>query len=270
MAEKILVVDDEPEVAEMIAELLREAGYQPEMYTDSVAAFRQLSAAAYDLVESDPGVQARAQTLREALTAWWVAHAPRLADLPARRDLNAVRAEFLDSFVAAVEPLNVLDRLKLAGVIATWWTDTLPDFKTLLENGFPGVIDGWVDAIADDDIKSFGGNRFARARKYGVSFCMVRWWVRWAQDLAPQETQHQFCLPLAAPSLREFTGPGQDRLLPGCRGLPWLRSHRRPPWLPVMVSNRCPRKRVRLMDAAAGAIHSADSNCPSCHWPPSV
>ena len=35
------------------------------------------------------------------------------------------------------------------GVIATWWTDTLPDFKTLLENGFPGVIDGWVDAIAD-------------------------------------------------------------------------------------------------------------------------
>ena len=73
----------------------------------------------------------------------------RLADLPAQRDLNAVRAEFLDSFVAALSPLAVLDRFKLAGVIATWWTDTLPDFKTLLENGFPGVIDGWVDAIAD-------------------------------------------------------------------------------------------------------------------------
>jgi type I restriction enzyme M protein len=42
-----------------------------------------------------------------------------------------------------------LDRFKLAGVIATWWTDTLPDFKTLMENGFSGVIDGWVDAIAD-------------------------------------------------------------------------------------------------------------------------
>jgi type I restriction enzyme M protein len=80
---------------------------------------------------------------------WWDAHAARLADLPARRDLNAVRAEFLDSFVAALSPLGVLDRFKLAGVIATWWTDTLPDFKTLLENGFPGVIDGWVDAIAD-------------------------------------------------------------------------------------------------------------------------
>jgi type I restriction enzyme M protein len=101
------------------------------------------------LVENDPGVQARAQALREAFTAWWSAHAPRLADLPQHRALNRVRAEFLDTFVAALQPLSVLDRFKLAGVIATWWTDTLPDFKTLLENGFPGVIDGWVDAIAD-------------------------------------------------------------------------------------------------------------------------
>jgi len=94
------------------------------------------------LVESDAGVQARTQALRNALAAWWDVHAVRLADLPSRRDLNAVRAKFLDSFVAALSPLGVLDRFKLAGVIATWWTDTLPDFKTLLENGFPGVIDG--------------------------------------------------------------------------------------------------------------------------------
>jgi type I restriction enzyme M protein len=101
------------------------------------------------LVENDAGVQACTQALRAALTVWWDAHAARLADLPIRRDLNAVRTEFLDSFVAALSPPGVLDRFKLAGVIATWWTDTLPDFKTLLENGFPGVIDGWVDAIAD-------------------------------------------------------------------------------------------------------------------------
>jgi type I restriction enzyme M protein len=101
------------------------------------------------LIENDPGVQSRAQALREALTAWWTVHAPRLADLPQHRALNRVRSEFLDTFVAALQPLAVLDRFKLAGVIATWWTDTLPDFKTLLENGFPGVIDGWMDAIAD-------------------------------------------------------------------------------------------------------------------------
>ena len=101
------------------------------------------------MIENDPGVQARAQALRDALATWWNAHAPRRADLPEHRQLNRVRAEFLDIFAAALLPLGTLDRFKLAGVIATWWTDTLPDFKTLLENGFPGVIDGWVDAIAD-------------------------------------------------------------------------------------------------------------------------
>jgi type I restriction enzyme M protein len=101
------------------------------------------------LVENDAGVQARTQALCAALAVWWDAHTARLADLPARRDLNTVRTAFLDSFVATLSPLGVLDRFKLAGVIATWWTDTLPDFKTLLENSFLGVIDGWVDAIAD-------------------------------------------------------------------------------------------------------------------------
>lgn len=110
------------------------------------------------LVENDPGVQARVQSLRDALAAWWAAHAARLADLPQHRELNRVRSEFLDTFVTALAPLSTLDRFKLAGVIATWWTDTLPDFKTLLENGFPGVIDGWVDAIADavDDDEAAG------------------------------------------------------------------------------------------------------------------
>jgi len=101
------------------------------------------------LVEEDPGVQARAQAVRDALAGWWSAHATRLAQLPKRRDLNAVRAEFLDTFAQALLPLGVLDHFKLAGVVATWWTDTLPDFKTLLENDFPGVLDGWIDAIED-------------------------------------------------------------------------------------------------------------------------
>lgn len=108
------------------------------------------------LVENDPGVQARLSGVRQDLADWWREHAARLADLPKRRDLNAVRNDLLDSFVTAMQGNKArggtpppLDRFKLAGVIATWWTDTLPDLKTLLENGFPGVVDGWVDAIAD-------------------------------------------------------------------------------------------------------------------------
>jgi type I restriction enzyme M protein len=101
------------------------------------------------LIENDRGVQARVEALRQSVCVWWTTHAPRLAELPTRRNLNAVRTEFLDTFVATLLPLGLLDRFKLAGVIASWWTDTLPDLKTLLENGFSGVIDGWVDAIAD-------------------------------------------------------------------------------------------------------------------------
>jgi type I restriction enzyme M protein len=101
------------------------------------------------IVENDPGVQARLHTLANTLSAWWKEYSFRLAELPEQRNLNEVRRKILESFVAAFSPLGHLDRFKLAGVIASWWTETLPDFKTLLENGFPGVVDGWVDAIAD-------------------------------------------------------------------------------------------------------------------------
>ncbi len=101
------------------------------------------------LIERDRGVAARRQALLDALTSWWAVHSPRLADLPRTRALNAARTELLKTFTAALTPLAMLDRFKLAGVVATWWTETLPDLKTLIENGFPGVVDGWLDAIAD-------------------------------------------------------------------------------------------------------------------------
>lgn len=101
------------------------------------------------LVEGDAGVAERIVQLTESLSKWWKNHAKRLADLPERRDLHAVRSEMLAGFTRSLLPFGVLDRFALAGVIASWWTDELPDFKTLIENGFLGVIDGWIDAIAD-------------------------------------------------------------------------------------------------------------------------
>lgn len=53
MADKILVVDDEPAVAAVIADSLRESGYEPDTSSDSVAALSRLSAIAYDLIVSD-------------------------------------------------------------------------------------------------------------------------------------------------------------------------------------------------------------------------
>ncbi len=101
------------------------------------------------LVEQDAGIESRVAALRAAFAAWWDEHASRLARLPESCALIAMRSELLESFRAALLPLNLLDRFKLSGVVATWWTDSLPDLKTLMDNGFAGVIDGWIDAIAD-------------------------------------------------------------------------------------------------------------------------
>jgi type I restriction enzyme M protein len=101
------------------------------------------------LIESDPHVDARIAALHDALTHWWTTHSESLVALPQVRNLNAVRGRFLREFVRALLSLGVLDRFKLAGVVAAWWADTLPDLKTLMENDFCAVVDGWIDAIAD-------------------------------------------------------------------------------------------------------------------------
>ena len=101
------------------------------------------------LIEADAGLLAQTGALRDALTLWWTSHTGSLIALPQGRNLNAVRSEFLQGFTEALLPLGVLGNFKLSGVVATWWTETLPDFKTLIENGFCGVVDGWIDAISD-------------------------------------------------------------------------------------------------------------------------
>jgi hypothetical protein len=44
--------------------------------------------------------------------------------------------------------VGVLDRFKVAGVIATWWNENQYDLKALVAQGFEGLVDGWVETIA--------------------------------------------------------------------------------------------------------------------------
>ncbi len=100
-------------------------------------------------IEADPGVETKEQALRDAFTAWWQAHEQHLRQLPERRDLMALRAELLHSFEAALMPVGLLDRYKIAGVIASWWDDYQYDLRTLAAQGFEGLVEGWVDTILD-------------------------------------------------------------------------------------------------------------------------
>lgn len=50
---RILVVDDDPEILELLRDALRLAGYEPEATTDGASAMARLAAGGYDLVLSD-------------------------------------------------------------------------------------------------------------------------------------------------------------------------------------------------------------------------
>jgi type I restriction enzyme M protein len=109
-------------------------------------------------VITDEGVQAREAELHAALDRWWEQHAALVADLPTTKSLMNVRGTLLGSFIAELQPVGLLDRFQLAGVIVRWWNTNQYDLRTLVAHGFTGVIDGWVTTIAtameDSDVKT--------------------------------------------------------------------------------------------------------------------
>lgn len=102
----------------------------------------------------------REETLRVAFTKWWeeeaehldsVAGTPeRLAELtPGERKaaLMAVRGSLMETFVERLGGIGLLDRYALAGAVAGWWHEAKYDLLALSENGFKGVLEGWVENV---------------------------------------------------------------------------------------------------------------------------
>ena len=100
-----------------------------------------------ELIESDPGVKAKEAELMAAFEAWWKKATHRLAKLPETRDIMKIRKEFLDSFEKTLVPVGLLDRFKIRGVLATWWEQSKEELKTIAEQGFEQLIDGWIETI---------------------------------------------------------------------------------------------------------------------------
>ena len=98
-------------------------------------------------IETDTGVVGREAELSTAFCDWWAEHQKRIIRLPDTRDLMRVRAEFLASFEEALVPVALLDRFKIAGVVASWWGEVQFDLKSLAARGFAGTVEGWVTTI---------------------------------------------------------------------------------------------------------------------------
>ena len=98
-------------------------------------------------IEAGEGIQKQEAGITTAFNQWWERHKQLLIDLPETRNLMEIRTDLLEAFVSDITPMGLLNRFKVAGVIATWWNENKFDFKTLIAQGFGGLVDGWVDTI---------------------------------------------------------------------------------------------------------------------------
>jgi type I restriction enzyme M protein len=107
-------------------------------------------------VETNPGLVAREQAVRNAFDAWWQAHSPRITALAGAPGFVGLRNDLLHSFGAALEPAGVLGRFQVRGIVAGFWDDAKYEFMTLMARGAKGVVDAWRTSIltALDDEQS--------------------------------------------------------------------------------------------------------------------
>jgi len=123
-------------------------------------------AAATRIPELAAPAEARA---RDAFDEWWSLHSKRLSELPDTHKVMDTRAELLESFVAELEPLGVLDRFQLSGAVAAWWGSVQYDIRTLAFHQFSGVVQGWLTTIqtafADDSVGVLNAQRQAAAKR---------------------------------------------------------------------------------------------------------
>lgn len=102
----------------------------------------------------------RGDALRAAFGEWWTAEARHLEAVAATPEwlasstsserkaaLMRVRTELMESFVSRLGEVGLLDRYALGGAVAGWWYEAKYDLLALSENGFAGVLDGWVENV---------------------------------------------------------------------------------------------------------------------------
>jgi type I restriction enzyme M protein len=113
-------------------------------------------------IESDANVQKKEKDPYSVFDKWWEENIHFLKELPITGNVMKVRASLLDTFTQSLTPHGLLDRFKVAGVFATWWNEVQYDLKTLVVQGFGGLIDGWIDNI-EDAMEDRKGNSFEPA-----------------------------------------------------------------------------------------------------------
>ncbi|MDO8723503.1 MAG: N-6 DNA methylase [Syntrophales bacterium] len=110
-------------------------------------------------IENDSALKNKETGLFSIFESWWGDHLQILQNLPETANLMKARSVLLSAFDHTLTPVGLLDRFKVAGVFASWWNEVQYDLKSLVAQGFGGLLDGWIDTI-EDAMEDRKGNNF--------------------------------------------------------------------------------------------------------------
>jgi len=100
-------------------------------------------------IENDAGLKDKEDRMATVFNRWWDEYIAILQHLPQTANVMTARAQLLSAFREALTPCGLLDCFKVSGVFASWWSEVQYDLKSLVAQGFGGLIDGWIDTIED-------------------------------------------------------------------------------------------------------------------------
>jgi type I restriction enzyme M protein len=134
------------------------------------------------MVDADSGIATRRDEMVAAFDSWWSEARNGLAELPDSKRLMPLRQALLDSFEPALLPIGCVDRYALMGSIAGWWDEIRYELRVIVENGFPELVDGWVEtlrsALEDDDADDDDNSDTKKAVKVTLEELLAHPFVR--------------------------------------------------------------------------------------------
>ena len=100
-----------------------------------------------EIVENYQGVQNKEDRVMTSLSKWWDEHRSRIEEISQKNNLYAIRNSMIVTFTDSLSEARMLGYYRLLGVVASWWSESQYDFKTISSQGFKGLIDSWMTSI---------------------------------------------------------------------------------------------------------------------------
>jgi type I restriction enzyme M protein len=110
-------------------------------------------------IEQNEGLRHKEARLKDTFESWWQQRGTHIAQLSGNgQQLSALRDDLIGTFTHALDPIGMLDRFAVRGIIAGFWDQNKNEFRTLQARGVMGVVDAWrtsiVTLLEDDQNKT--------------------------------------------------------------------------------------------------------------------